>query len=109
MQLRKLLAQRECAGSFALFDHFSGAHGRPDPHKQVDMVRLDRQFQDRPALLVALLANQLVAPLATLVHQHLFPALGAPDELVDHQMHVLFVALVVQVAPVVSPAENLPP
>ena len=108
MQFWELLAQRERGESLALFDHIRRAHRGPDPHKEMDVIGLHRQFQNRPALLVTLLANQVFAACANLIHQHLSPAFGTPDEVVDNQMHMVFVALVVQVAHVVSPVDILP-
>ncbi len=43
------------------------------------------------------------------MNQHLFAAFGAPDEVLDNQVDRMFVALVVPVAQVVSPVDNLPP
>src|SRR5262245_5877255 len=83
-QLRKLFAQCERRKPLALFDHIRRAHRRPDAHEDLDVIGLYRQVQNRPALLVALLANQVCTPLATLLHQHLPPALGTPDEVVDN-------------------------
>ncbi len=51
MQFRELLAERERGESLALFHNLSGAHRRPDPHKEMDVIGLYRQFQNRPALL----------------------------------------------------------
>jgi hypothetical protein len=108
MKFRELVAEREGGASLALLHHIRRAPGGPDPHKEMYVVRLYREFYNRPALLVALLANQVFAAFANLVHQHLSPALRPPDEVVDNQMHVLFVALVVEVTYVVSPVEKLP-
>ncbi len=98
MQFRELLAERDCGEPLALFDDIRRAHRGPDPHEQMEMIELHSEFHNRPALLVTRLANQLLAAFANLVHQHLAPAFGAPDEVVDNQMHMVFVALVVQVA-----------
>ena len=108
MQLRELLAQREGGEALALFHHIRRAHRGPDAHKAMDVIGLHRQFQNRPALLVALLANQRLAACANLVHQRLSAALGTPDEVVDNQMEMVFVALVVEVAHLVSPVD-IPP
>src|SRR5579883_472934 len=61
------------------------------------MIGLDGQFQDCPALLLALLANQRLTTRPDLVYQHLAPPLGAPDEMIDNQMDVVFVVLIVEI------------
>lgn len=65
------------------------------------MIGLHRQFQHRPALLIALLAKQVFAAFATLIHHHLPPAFGTPHAVRDQQLHMLCIAVVGQVvAPV---------
>src|SRR6185312_1545073 len=108
MQFRELLTERECREAFALLHHIRRTDRGPDSHKQMDMIGLHSQFQNRPALLVALLANQVITAFANLIYQHLSSAFGTPDEVVDNQMHMMFVALIVQVAHVVYPVAILP-
>ncbi len=108
MQFRELLAERERGEALALFDDIRCAHRGPDAHEEMDVAGLYVQFEDGPALFVALLANQLVTPFANLMHQHLPAAFGAPDAVVDTQMDMLLDALVVQVAYVVAPVDILP-
>jgi len=107
MQFRELFAEREGADAFALLDDIGGAHRRPDAHKEMDVIELHRQFQNRPALLITLLAIQFLAPLANLIQQYLFAALGTPNQMVVDEMNVMFVTLVVQVAHFNTPVDNL--
>jgi len=44
--------------SFALLDHFCGRIGRPYAHEEVDMIGLNRQFQNCPTLLGTLLLDE---------------------------------------------------
>jgi len=76
VQFRELLAQRERGAALALFDHLRRTDRRPGPHEAVDLVGLHRQVHKRPALLVTLLAHQVLAPLANPIDQHLSPAFG---------------------------------
>jgi hypothetical protein len=69
------------------------------------MIGLHRQFQNRPTLLLTLQANQVFAAFANLIHQHLSPAFRTPDEVVDNQMNMVFIALVVQGTHVGSPVD----
>ena len=46
--------------------------------KEMAVIGLYCQFENRPALLVAFLANQVVAAFANLIHQHFSLAFGAP-------------------------------
>jgi hypothetical protein len=97
MAFRELLAQREGGESRALLHRIGRAHGGPGPPQEMDVIGLHGQFQNRPALLVTLLASQVIAALADhLMHRHLTPVRGAPDEVIDHQMDLVFIALVVR-------------
>jgi hypothetical protein len=108
MQFRELLAECERGDPLACFRHSSRAHRGPDPHEEMDVIGLDGKLQNRPAFLVTPLANQAFAAFANRVHQHLSPAVGTPDEVVDKQTHLLFVASVVRIALVVPPVDTLP-
>ena len=91
-----------------LLHHIRRAYRRPDAHEEVDVIGLHRQFQNRPPRLVARLAKQVFAPCPNLSHQHLAPTLGTPDKVVAKQMHLLLVAVVVQVTYVVPPVDTPP-
>jgi hypothetical protein len=108
LQLRKRFAERAGAESLALFDPCGGAHRWPHPHKHGDVVGLNRQFQNRPALFAALLTNQVLAALPQRIDDPRLATLGTPDQAIDHQARMRCVALVVQGAPVVAPVDILP-
>lgn len=88
MPFRELPAEpeRERGASLAFFDRIRRAHRGPDTPEDMDVIGLHRQRHNRPAFLSALLAQQIVASLAYLMYQHLSPAFGTPDEMVDSQM-----------------------
>jgi hypothetical protein len=94
IQLRELFAQHKRGIALALFHAVRCAHGRPCASTEMEVIRLDRQFQDRPSFLLALLSNQFLAPCANLIDKHRATTLGAPDEMLDHEMHVMFVVLI---------------
>jgi hypothetical protein len=48
------------------------------------------------SLIVAPLANQIVALCVNLIDEHFSPVFGTPDGVVDKQMYIMFVALGVQ-------------
>ena len=81
----------------ALLHHVSGAVAGPDPHEQVDMVRLNRQRQDRPATLSTLALDEFLRACRHWPHQHRLAALGAPEEVVDTQVNPMFVSLLCHV------------
>jgi len=78
----------------ALLDDLGGRRDRPGPDEQVDVVRLHGQFQDRPALLLALALDQLAAFLGHVADKDRLASFRAPDEVVDDQMDPMLVALV---------------
>jgi hypothetical protein len=89
------LAQAARGKPFALLDDFSGGIGRPGADEQVKVVGLHGQFQDRPAVLLALVLDELAALLADVANEDRFASFGAPDQEVHDKVNPLFVALVV--------------
>jgi len=61
------------------------------------MVWLDCQFQNIPSLDIRLFPDDRFAILGNLPLQYLFSAFWAPDEVVDNQMHPMFVSLIFHV------------
>ena len=64
---------------FALFDDLSSRVGGPDTHEEMDMVLLNRQFQNLPTLLSTLLLDKDLTVLGNSASQDSFATLGAPD------------------------------
>src|SRR5947207_15892075 len=60
-QDRVLLAEMVRCESFTLFDHIGGRIGRPHAHKEMDMIWLNRQFQNLPALFSTFLLDKGLA------------------------------------------------
>ena len=56
--------------AFALLYDKRRTIGRPDSHKEMDMIGLDSQFEDMPAFLLAFLLEQNFAPLCDLPGEH---------------------------------------
>jgi hypothetical protein len=83
--------------SFALFDHIGGRVGRPDTHKEMDMIGLNRQFQNLPALLSTLLLDEGLAVFGDTAPKHGFAALGTPEQVVDDKVDAVFISLVIHV------------
>ena len=81
--------------SFALFDHIGGRVGRPDTHKEMAMIGLNRQFQNLPALLSTLLLDEGLAVFGDTAPKHGFAALGTPDQVVDDKVDAVFISLVI--------------
>src|SRR6266568_1726809 len=67
------------------------------PQKQMDMVWLNSQLQDLPSVLLDHLLNDLFQPVMHWPNKHLAPSLGAPDEMVDHQMDTVTFMLILHV------------
>jgi hypothetical protein len=57
------------------------------------MIRLNGSLQDDPAVFGARWSDQFLAPLANLIHEHLFAAFRTPDEMIHDEMHVMFIVL----------------
>lgn len=59
------------------------------------MIGLDRQFNNLPAVFLALLFNQLATLISNRVHQNRFTPLRCPDQMIHNQVYPMFVSLVV--------------
>lgn len=57
------------------------------------MVWLNRQLQDRPAFLLKVLSDEVVASLPNRVHQNAPSLLGTPDHMIHHQVSMVFIVL----------------
>jgi len=92
---RVLLPQLVGGETLALFDHFGRQDRRPHLHKEENVIRLDRQFEDPPALFGAycrlVCDNRLRSP-----REHGFAPFGSPDQMMGDQVDVMLVALILQ-------------
>jgi len=50
------------------------------------MIRLDRQFDDLPSVLIDYFFNDLFQTVMNWANQNLLPSFGTADDMVDHQM-----------------------
>ena len=96
-QDRIFLAEMMRREPFALLDHFCGRIGRPRAHEEVDMIRLNRQLHNRPALLGTLLLDEQATVLGNRAAKDRFAPLGTPDEMVDDKVDTVFISLVFHV------------
>jgi hypothetical protein len=62
--------------------------------EQVDMIRLNRQPDDRPVMVSRHLSNDLLQPDTDWSHRHLTAPLGTPVEVVHHQVDTVLFVLV---------------
>jgi hypothetical protein len=83
--------------TFDHLEHIDGGVPWPDSYEQVDVVGLDCQFLDVPAVLGALGFDQLPAFLGDILHEDGLPPLGTPDQVVDDQVDLAFVSLIFHV------------
>ena len=60
----------------------------------MNVIGLHRQFQNRPALFLALTLDQFAALLRHVADKDRLPPFGAPDKVVDDKVDPVFVALV---------------
>ena len=65
------------------------------PNEQVDVIRLNRQADNLPAMLSHHLVDDLLQPVSHRPYQHLPAPFGAPDDVVDHQVNILSLVLIV--------------
>lgn len=63
----------------------------------MDVIGLNRQFQDCPTLFGALLLNKDLTFLGDGATQYRFAALGTPDQVVDDKVDAVFISLVIHV------------
>ena len=54
--------------------------------EEMNMIRLDRQFDDLPSVLIDDFFNDLFQTVMNWANQNLPPSFGTPDDMVDHQM-----------------------
>lgn len=90
----EVLPQNARGEPLAFLDNIRRAVGGPYADKQVDVVGLDGEAKNLPALLSAFLPDEGVALAAHGVDEHGLAALGAPDEVVDNEVDAVLVALV---------------
>jgi hypothetical protein len=79
--------------SFALFDHIGGRVGRPYTDKEVNVIWLNRQFQNLPALLRTLLLDKGLAVCGDTPPKHRVTALGTPNQVVDDTVDTVFICV----------------
>jgi hypothetical protein len=58
------------------------------------MIGLHGQSKDCPSLLLAFLLNQLLATLSNIPNQHRLSPSWTPDEMIHHQVDVVFIPLI---------------
>jgi hypothetical protein len=97
-QFSKLFAQGEGREAFELLDHCGWAIGRPNAHKEVNVVRHDRKPQDRPSLLFALCFDKRLTPVLDCTNQQRLTPFGTPDEMVHDEVYPMLIPLIVQPA-----------
>jgi hypothetical protein len=90
-QDRVLLAKMVCCEPLALFDHIGGRICRPYAHKEMNMIGLNRHFQELPTLLSTLLLDKGLAVFGDTAPKHGFAALGTPDQVVDDKVNAVFI------------------
>ena len=81
--------------AFDCFHHIGSRPTRLDAYEPVDMIRLDREFNDLPSLRGALLLNQPPTGYGKRILQHGLAALRRPDKAVANELHPMFITLVV--------------
>lgn len=62
------------------------------------MIGLDRELNDVPTFLGALLLNELDKSIFELACENRLATFGAPDEMIDEQVYPVLIALVVHLA-----------
>jgi hypothetical protein len=92
-----LLAEMMGRESFTLLDHLCGRIGRPDTHKEVYVIGLNRQLHKLPPAFSALLFDKCTTVLRNGATQHRLTALGTPDQVVDDKVDAVFISLVFHV------------
>jgi hypothetical protein len=96
-RLRKVWAQFVRRNTFDHLEHVDGGVPWPDSYEQADVVGLDCQFLDVPAVLGAHGFDQLPASLGDILYKDGLPPLGTPDQVVDDHMDPVFVSLIFHV------------
>ena len=83
-----------CRESLTFFNHRGSRVAGPHANKQVDMIGLNSQFDNLPPSLSTHLLDKRATILGDVATQHGFSPLWAPDEVVDDEMHAVFVSLI---------------
>jgi hypothetical protein len=86
----------ETKGSDALefFHHLSRAIRGPNPHTHMNVIGLDRKGKHEPALLLALMLNELLASFLDLTYQDRLAAFGTPDEMIHNEVYSVLISLI---------------
>src|SRR5215469_13102324 len=80
--------------SLQFLDDLCCTIARKYTHKHMDVIGLNRQGKNGPALLFALCLNQLLTTLFDLANQDRLTPTWTPDQMVDDQMHAMLISLV---------------
>lgn len=94
MQMPIFLSEKIGGNTLELLDDGRRTVGWPRLQEQMDMIRLDSQFQNLPSVLGTLILDQFSTVVRHVANQNRFASLGGPDQMVDHQMNSMLVSLV---------------
>ena len=83
--------------SLTFLHHGCGGITGPQAHQEVDMIGLNGKFHNLPPSFSTLLLDKSAALGGDVATQDGFPSLRAPDEMVDNEVHAVFVSLRVYV------------
>src|SRR5712692_9111383 len=89
-----LLPQRMGSKPLTFLHNLGGAYRRPDLNTKMNMLRLNRQLDNLPSLLLTFLPEQSFTVLCHRPGKHGLTALRTPDQVIDNEMDAVLVALV---------------
>jgi hypothetical protein len=101
-ELRKPLPQFIRRKALAFLDYLCSRVCGPAAHKQVDMVRLDSQFQDFPTPFCTLNANLMLAFPLNIANQDCLASFRAPNKVIHNQVDSVLISFVFHVDSVPS-------
>jgi hypothetical protein len=80
--------------TLAVFHNIGCAGDRPNSYEQMDVIGLNRKFQNSPSLIQALFLNQGLAVFSYISDQNRLAPLWGPNKMIDNQVNPVLVALV---------------
>jgi len=82
---------------YSAFDFASDIGGKRvgiGPHTQMHMIRLNSQFEQPPGVVPDHLLDDVLQSGVHRADQYLAPSFRTPDDVVDHQMHIMTFVLI---------------
>jgi len=90
----KFLPKKEGCIPLQFLGDFWCAIARPYSHKEMDMIRLNCQWKNRPPLLFAFCGDELLSTIFEVANKNSLSSLWAPNEMVRNQMGSVFISQV---------------